>query len=137
MDLAGALRAFFSKNNSAIQKIPLVFVYGTEIEAMMLTKLRAEGGSTYFDLDSYLPSYLKRNEQVPGLGLCSLFEQCLFKHCLYCTHLPDICLPLHDRSFSRDVQTLVVREEQGYLHIKAFFDSILLNEFAFEMILCM
>ena len=104
---------------------------------MMLTKLRVDEGSTYFDLDSYFPSFLNQDEEIPGLGLCSLFEQSLFKYCFYNTHLPDICLPLYNRSFNQDVQTLVVRKEHDSLHIRAYFDSILLNDFAFDMIVCL
>ena len=137
MDLASALRVFFSERGSSISKIPLVFVYETEVQAMMLTKLRVVEGSTYFDLDSYFPSFFNRDEEVHGLGLCSLFEQSLFKYCFFNTHLPDICLPLHDRSFNKDEQTLVVRKEQGSLHIRAYFDSILLTDFAFDMIVCL
>ena len=137
MDLAAALRLFFSKNASSIQQIPFVFVYGTEVHAMMLTKLRVDEGSTYFDFDDFFPSFPNRNEEVHGLGLCSLFEQSLFKFCFYNTHLPDICLPLHNRSFNKDVQTLVVRKEQGSLHIRAYFDSILLTDFAFDMVVCL
>ena len=137
MDLAGALRLFFSKKASSIQQIPLVFVYETEVQAMMLTKLRVDVGSTYFDLDCYFPSYFSLDEEVHGLGLCSLFEQSLFKYCFFNTHLPDLCWPLHDRSFNKDVQTLVVRKEQGFLHIRAYFDSILLTDFAFDMVVCL
>ena len=137
MDLASALRLFFSARGSSIQQIPLVFVYGTEIQAVVLTKLRVDDGSTHFDLDYFFPPFPNGNEEVHGLGLCSLFEQSLFKYCFNNTHLPDICLPLHDRSFNRDVQTLVVREEQGSLHVRAYFDSILLKDFAFEMIECL
>ena len=137
MDLASALHLFFSERGSSISKIPLVFVYETEVQAMMLTKLRVDDGSTYFDLDCYFPSYFSRDEEVHGLGLCSFFEQSLFKYCFFNTHLPDLCLPLQDRSFNKDVQTLVVRKEQGSLHIRAYFDSILLTDFAFDMIVCL
>ena len=62
---------------------------------MMLTKLRVDDGSTYFDLDCYFPSLFSLDEEVHGLGLCSLFEQSLFKYCFFNTHLPDLCLPLY------------------------------------------
>ena len=137
MDLSSALRVFFSARGSSIKQIPLVFVYGTEIQAMVLTKLRVDDGATYFDLDYFFPPFPNGNAEVHGLGLCSLFEQSLFKYCFYNTHLPDLCLPLHDRSFNRDVQTLVVREEQGSLRVKAYLDSIVLKDFAFEMIVCL